>query len=53
MIIEKTETVGYYQIVWKNSPKGYLVAVGDTMQDAIDRLFKKLEWLDIGNWEKK
>lgn len=46
MVIEKSETPGYYVASQKIGDRKY-IAVGDSHQDAINRLLAKLKWLEL------
>lgn len=52
MRIEKIkDQVGWWQITqWIG--RDYFVATSDNKPDALDRMFRKLEWAEIGNWKR-
>lgn len=52
MTIEKMKAqAGWWQVTSSFSTD-YFVATSDNKLDAITRMFEKLKWAEIGNWQK-
>lgn len=59
MIIEKNkDEVGSWFVSW-TSPEGYIVVCKSDKENimkakllAIDQMFEKLKWIEVGNWNK-
>lgn len=52
MKIEKNlYEVGMWTASW-NSPKGYICEVSTDKLKALKKLFARLEWVELGNWNR-
>ena len=50
-IYKDKDTVGQWVCDWRDKTGHYFVSCGKNKTEALNRMFEKLQWADIGLWK--